>query len=362
MSENEMPRNLVTAKEAAKLLGVCQDTLRKLAKDGKIYREPRSVGSPFYLYDAFSFLSSVDDTVVIKKKEIVVYLEEQIKVRDKNKEIFLNKQIELVNTVFPDYKMMVSHIKSFPDTNKVFNDLLDMVLTKKVSTIILFRSFQGNTPDTDFFIIRKFFSLLGVEIINLDIHAGLTKIHKNNMSNTYTFSKYKINFFTDDKKNILKCIKPKTYIVRKDSKKHVCCAKAAKLLNISKMSVLRRGKKGVLNTIKDPVTGIIKYLIDAPSIDSPKKTIAYYVHKNSKNITDYKAAFATIITGESYCIYTDTKYNTNFSSLFKIMGMVISRQVGTIYILDIMNLSDSYLFTIRLEAIFLKLGCRIIYC
>jgi predicted site-specific integrase-resolvase len=366
MNENEMPRSLSTAKEAAKILGVCQDTLRKLAKEGKIYREPRSIGSPFYLYDAFTFLSaSGGDTVVPKKKEIVVYLEEEITGKgdfsDEDNWAFLYKQLTFANAHFPDYKIMESNVKSFSSKNEVFSTLLDMVLTDKVSTIILFRPLADSNI-AEFFIIKKFFSLLGAELINLDIRDEMSLVHNKDQSNTCDFSKFIFKSFTDSKKTLLNSIKPDFYMDGSCRDKYVSCSKAAQLLNISKMTVLRRGKKGALNTFKDPASGGIKYQIDnieAPTEEAVEDAVAYYLLKNENDKTDYNSIFAFLITKRSYVIYTDTRWVSNFSSLFKIMKGAISKQIVRVCIIED-NLSKSRRFTSQLKVIFEKLGCVLI--
>lgn len=368
MNGNGLPRSLATAKEASAILGICQDTLRKLAKDGKIYREPRSVGSPFYLYDVFNFLS-LSRGGVLKKKEIVVYFEEHLTgggdFSDEDKWVFLYKQLMFADANFPDYKIMVSTINSSSSKNEVFNTILDMVLANKVSTIILFRPL-ADTKTMEFFIIKKFFSLLGAEIINLDIRDEMSLLHNNDQMNKRDFSKIIFKSFTDDKKSLLKSIKPSFYLEDYSHVRYVSCSKAAQLLNISKMTVLRRGKKGSLNTFKDPTSGATKYQIDIvePPIkehaeDVAKDVVAYYLLKNENDKTDYNSIFASLIKKRSYVIYTDTKWDSNFSSLFRIMKMAISRQVDRVCIIKD-NLNKTDMFTEQLKVIFLKLGCGLI--
>jgi predicted site-specific integrase-resolvase len=296
MNENEMPRSLSTAKEAAKLLGICQDTLRKLAKDGKIYREPRSIGSPFYLYDAFTFLSaSGGGKAVLKKKETVFYCRENCCDLSLMKG-FLQNQVDFAKKLYPNITVLSGN--SYDITNDIiFDALLDRVIQGEVGKIIIFGKKSVVCSNIRYF--KLFLSRFGVEVIDLNIYMKLVRdINKPSFKN---FN----DLLIPDK--IIKT--PAFHTGFNQDMVYVSSQDAASILGVHRKTVINRANRGIIPIRKILGSSIVRYgVLNKINKRNSKRNIFYYLRENNIDVMDNECKFMSRpdLTKEYEILYDNT--------------------------------------------------------
>lgn len=292
---NEMPCSLVTAKEAAKLLGVCQDTLRKLAKDGKIYREPRNVGSPFYLYDSFSFLSSMDDTTRSScyLKETVFYCREDCD--GKLKKGFLHNQVNFAKKLYPDVDVLSGNADDIAK-DPVFDTLMNGIITGKVGKIIIFGKNTLTPLNIRYF--KLFLSRFGVEVVDLNIYTKLVRD-----INTPSFKNFNDSIIPD---KIIKT--PAFHRGITQETVYVSSKDAASILGVHRKTVINRANKGLIAVYKVPGSSVVRYgVLNKVLENNSKRNIFYYLREKNIDVMDneYRFSTRTDLTKEYEILYDD---------------------------------------------------------
>lgn len=249
-----------------------------------------------YLYDSFSFLSSVDDTTDSScyLKETVFYCREDCdKVLKKG---FLQNQIGFAKKLYPRAEVVIG-VKKHINNCQSFDALLGRIIQGKVGKIIIFGKNTLSLLNIRYF--KLFLSRFGIEVVDLNIYTKLVRdINKPSFKN---FN----NGIIPDK--IIKT--PAFHRGFSQEMIYVSSQGAASILGIHRKTIINRAKRGIIPIYKVPGTSVIRYGVKEKVPESNcKRNIFYYLRENNVDVMDNETRFKsrTDLTKEYEILYDNT--------------------------------------------------------
>jgi len=148
---------LLRPKEVCELLGIHPNTLRKWVKEGKIKPVYTPKGTPRYrLEDVMKIIGEA-------KKAIIGYA----RVSSRTQKDDLERQVEVIRRYakergYGDIEVLTDFGSGLNEDRKNFNKLLDMIISKKVSVIVI--AYKDRLTRFGYKILEKLASGYGVRI------------------------------------------------------------------------------------------------------------------------------------------------------------------------------------------------------
>lgn len=344
------PETLIKLSETSNFLGISEKTVIKFANEGKIYTQKDS-NNNCSLYDPFSYLNSLKHyNGQVKYKEIVAYC--RVLPSDECWMKFLKKQTLFVANNFKKFSVLSSCGQMRED--KVYIDLFDKAISKKISTIVFIDTSVISQRKDELEVVSNFFKRFNVEILNLDIKNEMYEHYKKR--DNFTMSDLKKSY-TDDKKMMINNIKK---VPDTDNISYINSEKACKVLGITSAELNTKKEQGAIYWYSD--CRILNFCVDNKACSNPednvKKCIAYYEKLRENDVTDYTSIFDNIIKNE-YIIYTDRRNVTNKFNLNKILKQVSLNLVSKLYILRNRENSMSSDFRDFIHLVAIKFNCEV---